>query len=89
MPREARERQTILTRDGCYVTKTLPQICMDVHMYSTGSGPDLGEERYEDYKKTLQIAVDNWKEESPYDKLFDDAVLNLIKATLKECEGEK
>jgi hypothetical protein len=66
----------------------LPEICLIVHMYNTGSGP-ISLEEYEEYRETLQIAVDNWKEERAENKLFDDAVLNLINVTLKECIGER
>jgi hypothetical protein len=89
VPKEARARQTKLNNEGRYVTINLPEICLYVHMYSTGSGPDLGEEEYNYWKETLQIALDNWKEERLDDKLFDDAVKNLIQATLDETKGIK
>ena len=89
MPKEARARQTILNNDGRYVTLELPSICLLVHMYQTGSGPDLGEETYKFHLETLQIALDNWKEGRLDDKLFDDAVKDLIIATIHESRGIK
>ncbi len=87
MPRAARERQTFLNDNGKYVTIDLPEMCLVVHMYQTGSGPDLGSERYKHHLETLQIALDNWEEGRPDEKLFDDAVLNLIVATINESKG--
>ena len=87
MPKAARNRQYEEEPRGRMLS--LPEICLLVHMYSTGTGPDFGEKTYEYHKETLQIALDNWKEERLQDKLFDDAVKNLIQATLDEAKGIK
>jgi hypothetical protein len=87
MPRAARERQTFLNDNGKYVTINLPEMCLIVHMYQTGSGPDLGEDRYMRHLETLQIALDNWEVGREDDRLFDDAVYNLVKATIEESQG--
>lgn len=87
MPKAARQRQTLLSDEGRYVTQTLPELCMIVHMYQTGSGPDLGSETYAYHLETLQIALDNWEEGRADEKLFDDAVLNLVVATINESKG--
>jgi len=90
MPREARERQGNFYEDHPNVHRTLPAICVDVHMISCGSADysDDGKQ-YEYDKETLQIALDNWQESIPSNKMFDDAVKNLIEVTLKESRGEK
>lgn len=87
MPKEARARQTMLSDCGRYVTLDLPHICLLVHMYHTGCGPDLGEERYLYHLETLKVALRYWTEDRPDDKLFDDAVKNLIIATIEESKG--
>lgn len=88
MPKEARARQFKISVNGKSFV-TLPELCMLVHMYSNGSSDELCESDYDNAKKTLQIALDNWKEERLEDKLFDDAVKNLIIATIEESKGVK
>jgi len=89
MPKEARDRQTMLNDDGKYVTIDLPEMCLLVHMYYTDAGPSLGSDKYKHHLETLKIALDNWKEERLDSKLFDDAVKNLVIATINESKGIK
>lgn len=85
MPKESRERQ-VRTRYDETKFRNLLEICLDVHMYTTGSSDDLSPDEYEYDKQTLAIALNNWREEIPRSKAFDDAVKALIQATLNEAQ---
>lgn len=76
MPYESR----ILMRDN----ETLLDICLETHMSHTGSSDPLREEDLQRNILVLQTAVDNWKDELVRSKRFDDAVLELCRATLAE-----
>lgn len=84
MPKDARERQ-YRTRYDQTKFRSLLDICLDVHMHSSGSSDELSPHEYEYDKKTLQIALDHWEEQIPQCELFDGAVKNLIQATLNEA----
>ena len=85
MPKEARVRQETEWPDGLVEFRMLPQICSDLHMSFNGSADDTVHDDVFDLE-TLRIALKNWKEGREQDKLFDDAVRNLIAATIQERE---
>lgn len=84
MPYKARERQ-YRTRYDQAKFRNLVDICLDVHMHTQGSSDDLSPQEYEHDKETLGIALNTWRDEHPRSKSFDDAVKNLIQATLNEA----
>lgn len=87
MPYKARERQ-YRTRYDQTKFRSLLDICLDVHMHTRGSSDELSPHEYEYDRETLAIALNNWREEHPTAKLFDDAVKNLIQVTLNEAVTE-
>jgi hypothetical protein len=80
MPKEARERQDNFTE-----WHSLLDICLMVHQYSCGTSDEFLPEKYEYHKETLAIALNHWEESIPQCQKFDDAVKNLIYATLDEA----
>lgn len=69
--------------------ETLLDICIETHMSHTGSSDPLREEDLQRNISVLQTAVDNWKDELVRTKRFDDAVLELCRATLAEVSVVK
>jgi len=64
----------------------LLDICLDLHMMNNGSYQDMTKEKYEFLVSILKQADEEWFEGNSKYKIFDDAVRNLIKATLEECD---
>jgi hypothetical protein len=66
----------------------LLEICQELHEYTTGSSDvlDFDHKTRDLIVKILETAVDNWEPASPKVswKDYDDAVLNIVKITLKE-----
>ena len=81
MPYESR----ILMRDN----ETLLDVCLETHMSHTGSGDPLREEDLQRNILVLQTAVGNWRQELIRSKRFDDAVLELCRATLAEVAASE
>jgi hypothetical protein len=81
MPRESQE---LMLND-----ENLLQICLDLHMSSTGSSDPLDDDTYNRYVLCLEQAVVHWKSEAWWSELFDNAVLNLVKNTLTSIKYQK
>ena len=79
MPQEA---QALMDND-----ETLLDICLETHMATTGASDMLDDEWMVRNRRVLEIAVENWTPSSPRHLRFDNAVLELIKATLEEMES--
>ena len=65
--------------------ETLLDVCLETHMSHTGSSDPLREEDWQRNILVLQTAVNNWRDELVRTKRFDDAVLELCRATLAEA----
>lgn len=68
-------------------TPTLPEICMELHMYHTGSF-EFSDEKYNEYVEYLRTRITNWKPIANGLKnyCFDTQVLALCLVTLDECD---
>jgi hypothetical protein len=64
--------------------RTLPEICMHVHMATTGASDPYDE--YHNDIELLQWALEEWREGPAFKARFDDAVKNLIKVTVEEAQ---
>ena len=78
MPKESR----LLMNPG----ETLLGICLDTHMGTTGSSDPLSTQDTARNLKILSTAILYWKKDSDKWKRFDDAVLELCRATVAEVE---
>lgn len=79
MPHESR----ILMRPN----ETLLDICLETHMSTTGSSEPLSKEELSRNINILTTAVDKWLVNGGVRwRRFDDAVLELCKATLAEVD---
>lgn len=81
MPRESR----ILMKSG----ETLLDICINTHMALLGSADPLTLIELQRNTEILQKAVDHWQPGRTSSKRFDDAVLELCRATLEELANER
>lgn len=61
------------------------EICIELHQNATGSADYLSTKQYDEYYHFLVNKIKNWKPGLEMCKRFDDAVLELAKATLEEC----
>ncbi len=90
MPKQTRERQWVFANDaGGKKFISLLDICLMVHQHSTGSSDELNPGQYEHWRDILKDAVRYWSEGHFQSLQFDNAVLNLIIATLNEPEFSK
>ena len=62
---------------------SLLSLCLSVHMSSTGGADPWSERGLEDALKVLLLVLRDWEERS---NLFDDAVKNLVMATVIEAQ---
>jgi hypothetical protein len=67
--------------------RNLLQICLDVHMCSSDSS-DATLDTYIEDIELLKKAVRHWEKGYVGTKAFDDAVLNLINATIDEANPD-
>ena len=68
--------------------RTLPEICMELHMHHTGSSDVLSDEHYLDGVEYLSARVREWKPiaNGLHNYCFDTQVLSLCLVTLDEAE---
>lgn len=65
----------------------LLNICLDLHMQNSGSYDGMNKVVFKCLVSILEDALNEWKETTHLKyKQFDDAVKNLIIATLEECK---
>lgn len=66
---------------------TLPELCQSLHEFMSGSSPDMDVATEVKIVHILEVASTNWAP-TAHSKCeeYDNAVLNLIKVTLKEYE---
>lgn len=68
--------------------RTLPEICMEVHMHTTGSSDLLTDEQHKEALNYLAERQRSWTTHKG-STLFDMAVLNLVTATINEAEEQR
>lgn len=61
-------------------------MCLNLHMSNTGSSDPLNEDVYKFYLENLLQTLYEWRDYSHH-TLFDNAVKELVKATLEENRG--
>jgi hypothetical protein len=66
--------------------KTVLDVCLMLHMSNTGSADPLTLEDEDKSLKLLKMMLSKWADSHVSSKRFDDAVKNLIEATLIETE---
>lgn len=64
----------------------LLDICLDLHMANTGSFQDVPTNKYKFLVSILKQSIEEWVDGNAKYKSFDEAVRNLIKATIEECQ---
>jgi len=72
--------------------ETLLDVCLETHMATTGASDMMGDDMMDDEwkvrnRRILETAVENWTPSSPRHLRFDNAVLEIVKATLEEMES--
>lgn len=81
---------SIASRQMMEPDENLLTICLALHMSLNGSSDPLDRATHDRYVSTLKSAFHTWEAGRPASKDFDDAVLDLILATLAEVrEKEK
>lgn len=68
--------------------RTLPEVCMMLHMHHTGASDVLSDEHYRDGVNYLRTRVESWAAAQNGGRwmAFDAAVFNLCAATLAEAD---
>ena len=64
--------------------RTLPEICLTLHMSNTGASDPLPIDLENELLDIVITAALTWEEGLPSCKAFDNAVLQLVKATTRE-----
>ena len=67
--------------------ETLLDVCLETHMATTGASDMMDDEWKVRNRRILETAVENWTPSSPRHLRFDNAVLEIVKATLEEIES--
>lgn len=66
--------------------KSLLMICLELHQNATGSADYLNAEQYGQYYHYIANRIKNWKPPLMSSRRFDNAVRELAKATIEECD---
>jgi hypothetical protein len=61
-------------------------LALELHMYCTGSGPDMDVRSVRHAHRFIRMRLTNWHDQGPDTCLFDEAVRILLLAVLEECQ---
>lgn len=76
-PKKYNERQDVLG------------LALDLHMWTTGSGPDLSDEDRDLALNYLRRRLSRWTSNGSYTELFDTAVRMLLIIAVNEAEERR